>query len=69
MQHAGSFVEGHRLFSSCGSRASLLRGLWDLGSLTRDQTGVPCIVSQILNQWATREVLAIFDMEDVPATL
>ena len=29
----------------------------DLSSLTRDQTGVPCIVRQILNHWTTREIL------------
>ena len=32
--------------------------MWDLSSLTRDQTCVPCVRRQILNQWTTREVLA-----------
>ena len=30
--------------------------MWDLGSLTRDQTCVPCIGRQIFNHWTTREV-------------
>ena len=30
--------------------------MWDLNSLTRDQTCVPCIGRQILNHWTTREV-------------
>ena len=31
-------------------------GLWDLSSLTRDRTRVPCIVRRILYHWNTREV-------------
>ena len=31
--------------------------MWDLSSLTRDQTHVPCTRRQILNHWNTREVL------------
>ena len=30
--------------------------MWDLHSLTRGQTHVPCIGRQLLNQWTTREV-------------
>ena len=30
--------------------------MWDLSSLTGDQTHVPCIARQILNHWTTREV-------------
>ena len=30
--------------------------MWDLSSLTRDQTHVPCVAGQILNHWTTREV-------------
>ena len=30
--------------------------IWDLCSLTRDQTHVPCIGRQNLNQWTTKEV-------------
>ena len=30
--------------------------MWDLGSLTRDGTHVPCIARCILNHWTTREV-------------
>ena len=32
--------------------------MWDLSYLTRDQTHVPCIGRQILNQWTTKEVPA-----------
>ena len=31
--------------------------MWNLSSLTRDGTYVPCIGRQILNHWITREVL------------
>ena len=30
--------------------------MWDLSSLTRDQTYIPCISRQILNHWTTTEV-------------
>ena len=30
--------------------------MWDLSSLTRDQTCVACVARQTLNQWTTREV-------------
>ena len=33
--------------------------MWDPRSLTRRQTGVPCIARQILNSWATKEVSII----------
>ena len=32
------------------------RGMWDLSSLTRDQTCTPCIGRWSLNHWTTREV-------------
>ena len=52
---AASLVAEHRLqtrrLSNCGSRAQLLRGMWDLPRPTR----VPCIGRQILNHCATRE--------------
>ena len=32
------------------------RGMWDLSSLTRDGTRVPCIVRRILYHWTTGEV-------------
>ena len=41
---------------SCGMQAYLLQGMWNLGSLTRDQTGVPCIARQILNLRTIRGV-------------
>ena len=31
---------------------------WDLGSLIRDRTHIPCVGRQILNHWTTREVPA-----------
>ena len=43
------------LLSICGAWAYLPYGMWDLSSLTRDGTCVPCIGRQILNHWATRE--------------
>ena len=54
---AASLVAEHRLqtrrLSNCGSRAHLLRGMWDL---PRPGLGpVPCISRQILNHCATRE--------------
>ena len=55
---AASLVVEHRLqtrrLSNCGSRAQLLRGMWE-SSQTRAQTRVPCIGRQILNHCATRE--------------
>ena len=50
---AGSRARG---LSSCGARAKLPRGMWDLSFPTRDQTGIPCIARPILNHWTTREV-------------
>ena len=46
----------HVVFSGCGSWAGLPCGMWDLSSLTRDQTLVPCVGKRILNHWTTREV-------------
>ena len=34
----------------------MLLGMWDLSSLTRDRTHVPCIARQILNLWTIKEV-------------
>ena len=45
-----------RKFSSCGTQAQLPQGMWDLTSLTRDRTRIPCIARQILYHWTTREV-------------
>ena len=42
--------------SSCGRSAQLLFAMWDLSSLTRDWTHIPCITRWILYHWATREV-------------
>ena len=30
--------------------------MWDLSSLTRDRTRVPCVGRRILNHWTTREI-------------
>ena len=36
--------------------------MWDLSSMTKDRTHVPCIVRQILYHWTTREVPNIFSL-------
>ena len=55
---AASLVAEHRLqtcrLSSCGSRAQLLRGMWDLPRPGLEPVS-PCISRQILNHCATRE--------------
>ena len=48
------------LISSCDMWASLPCGMWDLSSLTRDQTHIPCTRWRILNHWTTREVPEAF---------
>ena len=55
LRHASSLVEARKL-SSCGVQAWLPHSMWNLSSLTRDQTRVPCIVRRILYHWTTREV-------------
>ena len=47
------FIAGSWLLCSCGLVAC---GLWDLSSLTRDRTHVPCVERQILSHWTTREI-------------
>ena len=44
---------GHK---ELGKTERLNWGMWDLSSLMRDQTHVPCNGREILNHWATREV-------------
>ena len=39
-----------RMLSSCGSRAQLPCSMWDLRSLTRDRTHVPCTGRWFFNQ-------------------
>ena len=39
-------------FSDCGTLASI----WDLSSLIRDQTHMPCIAKQVFNLCSTRDV-------------
>ena len=41
---------------SYGTRASLFHHMWDLSSLTRDQTCISCIGRWIINHWTTRKV-------------
>ena len=57
---AASLVAEHRLhtrrLSSCGSRAQLLCGMWDLPRPGLEPL-VPCIGRQIFNHCATREAL------------
>ena len=55
LSSCGTWALGLVGFSSCGSRAQLLRGMWDL-PWTRARTHVPCIGRRILNHCATREV-------------
>ena len=66
LQQAQSFIAGWG-FSSCSMWAQLL-GMWNLTSLTRDQTQVTCIGRQILNHWTTREVppLLFSSFQDFP---
>ena len=42
LQHVRSFVVALGLLCSCNARAYLALGMWDLSSLTRDWTCVPC---------------------------
>ena len=49
------FRASHQL-SSCSTWAWLPHSRWDLSSLTRDRTHVPCIRRWILHHWNTREV-------------
>ena len=55
---AASLVAEHRLqtrrLSNCGSRAQLLRGMWDLSGPGLEPVS-PCISRQILKHCATRE--------------
>ena len=47
-------------FSSCGAQTQLPHGTWDLSSLTRGRTRVPCIGWSIPNHWTNREVPPLF---------
>ena len=49
LEREGSVVTAHGL---------LLLAVWNLSSLIRDRTHVPCMARQILNHWTTREVPA-----------
>ena len=56
-----SLVVAHRLQSTWALQFAarglqLPCGTWDLSSLTRDRTLIPCIVRRILYHWTTREV-------------
>ena len=54
--HCGTWHAG---FSSCAWAPWFPSIMWDLSSLTRDQTLVPYIGRRILNHWATRQVLQL----------
>ena len=43
-------------FSCCGLWAQVSRSVWELRSLTRDRTHVPCIGRWLLQHWATKKV-------------
>ena len=60
----GSQAPEHRL-SSCGIWTDLPQSIWDLSSLTRDRTCIPCIMRQILNHWMAREVPHICFLKDL----
>ena len=63
-----SEVVGHRL-SSCGARAYLLRGTWDVSSPTRDHTCVPSTAKRILNHWITSEVPQLLSINYSPKVI
>ena len=46
-------------FSNCVMQTYLPHGMWDLSSLTRDQTCIPCIGRQIPHHWTTRKVPSV----------
>ena len=59
LSSCGVMVLGHLgsrvcRFNGCG--VWVLCSMWDLSSLTRDQTCISCIARWILNHWTTREV-------------
>ena len=56
LQSTGSRMFG---FSSCIMQTYLPHGMWDLSSLTRDQTCIPCIGRQIPHHWTTRKVSSV----------
>ena len=56
LQSTGSRMFG---FSSCIMQTYLPHGMWDLRSLTRDQTCILCIGRQIPHHWATRKVPSV----------
>ena len=56
LRYSGFSLVVVRGLASCGPWAQLPHGMWDLRSLTRDQTSVPCITRWILNQWTTRKI-------------
>ena len=54
-------LSGFSLVVACrlccwGTQVWLSIGVWDLSSLTKGQTHIPCIGRQVLNHWTTREV-------------
>ena len=58
LHHGGSFPVAHRFSLVVAHRLNCSRGRWDLSSLTRERTRLPCIAMQILHHWITRQVSA-----------
>ena len=54
------FIEFITIYLLCYGLVFWLRGLWDLCSLTRDETHALCTGWPSLHHWATREVPGIF---------
>lgn len=55
LRRASSVVAARRV-SIWGMQAYLLSGMWDVSSLTKDWTSVPCIAKQILNHYTAGEI-------------
>ena len=61
----GPFLKSLHLLQYCSCFMFLFwpRGMWDFGSLTRDQIHTPCLGRGSLNHWTTKEVSGIFEEE------
>ena len=56
LQGVWVLIAAARGLSSCGTQAYLLHHMWDLSSLTKDQTHVSCLGRLIFNHWTTKGV-------------
>jgi len=59
MKHFKVFIEFTAILLLFYVFGFLARGLWDLSSLTRDRTCIPCTGRQNLNHWVSREALGL----------